>query len=107
MKKKAENEMMMIELSGPMLERFNVVKKHYGETESTEVVRRLICDSYDKIQGQRKKLLIESSVYESLQTRAKAQGLSVDEYVGKIILDRTEQGAYAQGLIDGKIDAKA
>jgi hypothetical protein len=107
MKKKAENEMMMIELSGQMLERFNVVKKHYGETESTEIVRRLICDSYDKIQGQRKKLLIGSNVYESLQTRAKTQGLSVDAYVDKIISDRTEQGAYAQGLIDGRIDAKA
>jgi hypothetical protein len=106
MKKKAENEMMMIELSGPMLERFNVVKKHYGITDSTEVVRRLICDTYDKIQGQRKKLLIASSVYENLKTRAKTQGLSVDEYVEKIILDQTEQGAYGQGLIDGRIDAK-
>jgi hypothetical protein len=102
-----KGEAMIIELSGPMLERFNVVKKHYGETESTEVVRRLICDSYDKMQGQRKKLLIASSVYENLKTRAEAQGLSVDEYVEKIIYDRTEQGAYGQGLIDGRIDAKA
>lgn len=102
-----KGEAMIIELSGPMLERFNVVKKHYGETESTEVVRRLICDSYDKMQGQRKKLLIGSSVYESLQTCAKTQGLSVDAYVDKIVRDRMEQGAYAQGLIDGRIDAKA
>jgi predicted HicB family RNase H-like nuclease len=95
-----KGEAMLIELSGQMLERFNVVKKHYGETESTEVVRRLICETYDKMQGKGKKLLIASSVYENLQTRAKTQGLSVDEYVDKIIHDRTEQGAYAQGLID-------
>jgi hypothetical protein len=95
MKKKTENEMMMIELSGPMLERFNVVKKHYGITESTEVVRRLICETYDKMQGQRKKLLIGSTTYENLKTHAKTQGLSVDEYVDKIICDRTEQDAKA------------
>ncbi len=50
-----KGEAMLIELSGQMLERFDVIKKHYGETDSTEVVRRLICESYDKLYGHAKK----------------------------------------------------
>ena len=58
--KKGENETTIrLELSGQMAERFNVLKKHYGVTESTEVVRRLICQTYDKMQTPHgKKILI-------------------------------------------------
>ena len=103
-----KGEAMLIELSGQMLERFKVLQKHYGETESTEVVRRLICETYDKMQAPHgKKILIGSHVYETLETMAKGQGLSVDEYVDKIISDRTELSAYAEGYKHGKADAQA
>ena len=107
MKKKSESEAMLIELSGQMVERFNLLKEHYGETESTEVVRRLIYEAYDKLEGHGKKILIAPYVYLRLETRAKEQDLSVDEYVDKIISDHTEMSKYTQGYIAGKIDSKA
>lgn len=107
MKRKTKSEAMLIELSGPMFEHFNFLKQYYGETESTEVVRRLICESYDKLYGHLKKILIAPHVYLSLETRAKELDLSVNEYIDKIIRDHTVMSEYTKGYTDGRVDAKA
>lgn len=85
-----------LELSGQTLEKFNAIKEYYGLTRSTEVLRRLISETYEKTHHYRiRGIPIESDCYEALETLARAQGYdSVDAYVDKILhneMERLEQ----------------
>jgi high-affinity K+ transport system ATPase subunit B len=85
--KREDATTIRIELEGKMLERFNVVKEHYGVSRNTNVVRSLISERYDKLREAHTRVIpITKELYSTLETVAEKQGLTVDQFVERICL---------------------
>jgi hypothetical protein len=51
MKKKEKNSQVRLELDGPLLEHFKIVKENYGVKRNTDVLRLLVNDKYQEMFG--------------------------------------------------------
>ncbi len=85
-------DVVRLELTGEMLERFRAVKKYYGMKRNTEILRALIAEKYDKLeQAKTKKVLIPTELYNDFAEIARKHDLDVDKYMQKITVKMLEE----------------
>jgi hypothetical protein len=88
-------DVVRLELTGPMLDKFRAIKEYYGTKRNTDLIRLLIADKYEKLeQAKTKKVSIPIDIYNNMAEIARKHNLDVDQYMQKITVKMLEE-AYA------------
>jgi hypothetical protein len=86
-----------ITLDDELAERFNAVKEHLCVKHDHSVIATLVSKEYDKLkEAESRRIYVSKETYATLEQKANKLGITPDDWVNQVILEKTENLSHAR-----------